>query len=151
MVVQVALSSRATSSHSAFAAAAAQALRESDSPPAHGSQSALTEQPQPQLAQRILQAHPLPTHDVLQHQAYRGAAVPGTAAALTRISPWASLDTPSRVPARAAAMRPALAAGPLQEADPMTWRTTPKEEHRAELMQLLEDACRQALKDLSSI
>lgn len=148
-VVQVALSGRATSSHSAFAAAAAHKLREPDSPPAHSSQPALAEQSQPQLAQRTLQAHPVPTHDALQHHAYRAAAVPDAAAVVTRISPLASLDTPAHVPAPAAAMQSALTAGPLQEADPMVWQTASKEEHRAELMQLLEDACRQALEDLS--
>lgn len=127
---------RRTASLSAFAAAATKKFA--------GPEPAVVEK-QPRN-----KAHSCPAQSAASQQTCSEAAVlphPGTAA--NRISPWAALDASAAPAATQGAQQPvAVPRAPekLQRLPQSTFRTAYQEEHHAELLQLLEDACRQALR-----
>jgi len=78
--------------------------------------------------------------------------VPHVAASIAHISPWAAMDAAIHAPAPAmpAATQPVPATGQLNQQELMQREGHRKKEHKKELMQLLEEACRQVLVHIKS-
>ena len=78
--------------------------------------------------------------------------MPHVAASIAHISPWAAMDAPIHAPAPAmpAATQPVPAAGQLNQHEIMQREGPLEKEHKKELMQLLEEACRQVLVHITS-
>jgi hypothetical protein len=94
-------------------------------------------------------AHSCPAQSAASQQTCSKAAMlPHPVTAADRIFPWAALDASAAPAATQVSQQPVAAPRPpekLQTLPQGTFRTAYQEEHRAELLQLLEDACRQAL------
>ena len=142
--MQVMVSRTHTGSMSAFAAFAAQVCNEPESPPALSLQPILTRVAQLQPCQDPLEAKAAHAHTLLK-DLRRAATAPYIAPAVTRISPWAAMDAPASASAVSVAAPLPVATVACQSPEPAPFYTPSKEEHRAQLVQLLEDACRQAL------
>ena len=140
---QVVTSRTHTGNLSAFAAAAAQVCSEPDSPPALILQSSQARVAQLQQPHSGLQAQSVYTHPPYQ-EPLRAATAPHIAPSAARISPWAANYPPANASADNAAAPLAVDAAAYQLAEPAPSRPPSKEEHRVQLVQLLEDACRQA-------
>ena len=80
----------------------------------------------------------------LNQEPLRAATAPDIAPAVARLSPWAAIYAPTNASADSAAAPLAVATAAFQVAESAPSRPPSKEEHRAQLVQLLEDACRQA-------
>ena len=139
---QVVTSRTHTGGLSAFAAAAAQLCSEPDSPPTLSIQPSQTSVAQLQLSPGALEAGSAPMPPLSQGPG-RAATVPYIPPAAARISPWAAMDAPADASARAAAP-PLMIARAACRAELVALPQPCKEEHRAQLVQLLEDACRRA-------
>ena len=141
--MQVMVSRTHTGSMSAFAAFAAQVSNEPESPPALSLQPILTRVAQLQPGQDPIKAKAAPVHKLLE-DLRRAATAPHIAPAAGRISPWAAMDAPASASAGSVAAPLTVATVSCQCPEPAPFCPPSKEEHRAQLVQLLEDACRQA-------
>ena len=139
---QVVINRTHTGGLSAFAAAAAQVCREPSSPPALCSQPSHTRVAQFHKSQSALKAESAPIPPLYQGPG-RAATVPCIPPAAASISPWAAIGAPTDASALAFAA-PLTIARVARQAELVALPQTSKEEHRAQLVQLLEDACRQA-------
>lgn len=139
---QVVINRTHTGGLSAFAAAAAQVCREPSSPPALRSQPCYTRVAQLQNSQCALKAESAPIPRLHQGPG-RAATLPCIPPAAASISPWAAMDATTDASALACAA-PLTVAKAACQAELVALPHPSKEEHRAQLVQLLEDACRQA-------
>ena len=142
--MQVMVSRTHTGSMSAFAAVAAQVCSEPESPHPLSLQPILTRVAQLQPCEDPIEAKAAPARTLLK-DLRRAATAPYIAPAVMNVSPWAAMDAPASASAVSVAAPLTVAGIARQCSEPAPLCPPSKEEHRAQLVQLLEDACRQAL------